>query len=74
MIYVTIESPHADDRLLSDGDLAAYVRVPQATVKYWAREGTGPAHFRAGRYRRYVWRDVVAWIEGLKEIAAGRQK
>ncbi|MDF1705975.1 MAG: helix-turn-helix domain-containing protein [Aeromicrobium sp.] len=54
--------PHANDELMSIAEVAALVRVPVATVRYWRHLGTGPLCFRVGRSVRY-WRiEVVHWL------------
>lgn len=56
-------TPHADDKLLSMAEVAAMVRVPVATLRYWRHLGTGPHSFRVGRSVRY-WRcEVLRWLE-----------
>ena len=51
------------DRLLNVEDLADYLGVPVATLYQWRYRGEGPPGFRVGRYIRYRWADVEAWIE-----------
>ncbi len=41
--------PHANDKLMTIKEVAAVVRVPEATLRYWRHLGTGPASFRIGR-------------------------
>ena len=57
------ELPHADDELMSLKEVAALVRVPEATLRYWRHLGTGPRGFRVGRSVRYWHNEVVHWLE-----------
>ena len=51
--------PHANDELMTMKEVAALVRVPEATLRYWRHLGKGPRGFRVGRSVRY-WRTEVA--------------
>ncbi len=55
--------PHAHDELMSIKEVAAIVRVPEATLRYWRHLGTGPSSFRIGRSVRYWRTDVALWLE-----------
>ncbi|HET7041790.1 MAG TPA: helix-turn-helix domain-containing protein, partial [Gemmatimonadales bacterium] len=50
---------HAGDEMLTLKEVAALLRVPEATLRYWRHLGTGPRGFRLGRSVRY-WRSEVA--------------
>ena len=54
---------HAEDELMSIKEVAALVRVPEATLRYWRHLGTGPHSFRIGRSVRYWRTDVIGWLE-----------
>lgn len=54
---------HADDELMSIAEVAALVRVPVATVRYWRHLGTGPLGFRVGRSVRYWRSEVIHWLD-----------
>ena len=56
-------SPDLDDALLSIDEVAALVRTPVATLRYWRYLGTGPHSFRVGRAVRYWRGDVLAWLQ-----------
>lgn len=56
-------APHADDELMTIKEVAAIVRVPEATLRYWRHLGTGPHGFRIGRSVRYWHNDVLLWLE-----------
>ena len=51
-----------DDELLTIGEVAALLRAPVATLRYWRYLGTGPRSFRVGRAVRYWRGDVLAWL------------
>ncbi len=55
--------PHADDDLLTIKEVAAIVRVPEATLRYWRHLGSGPPSFRVGRCVRYWRTEVARWLE-----------
>ncbi|GBD85426.1 helix-turn-helix domain protein [bacterium BMS3Abin02] len=56
------------DRLLSVGELAAYLDIPVATLYAWRYRSQGPPGFRVGRHIRYRRSDIEAWIdEQLKD-------
>lgn len=57
------EISHADDELLTITEVAAIVRVPEATLRYWRHLRTGPHSFRIGRSVRYWHTEVVHWLD-----------
>jgi predicted DNA-binding transcriptional regulator AlpA len=63
-------STHADDQLLTLQEVAALVRVPVATLRYWRHLGTGPRSFRIGRCVRYWRTEVVSWLDHQSSEAA----
>jgi excisionase family DNA binding protein len=58
------------DRLLTIGELAAFLQVPVGTIYQWRHRGIGPAGLRVGRHVRYRLRDVEAWLEAASRPAA----
>lgn len=50
------------DELLTISEVAAIVRAPVATLRYWRHLGTGPQGFRVGRGVRYWNQDVHDWL------------
>ena len=52
------------DKVLTVNEVAAMIRVPAATLRYWRHQGTGPESFKMGP-RRVVYReqDVLKWID-----------
>ena len=59
----TDQRPTDNDELLTIAEVAAIVRAPIATLRYWRHLGTGPRSFRVGRGVRYWRTDVTAWLE-----------
>jgi DNA-binding transcriptional MerR regulator len=60
---LTTASPHAGDELLTLKEVAALVRVPEATLRYWRHLGIGPHGFRIGRSVRYWRNEVIHWLD-----------
>ena len=61
----TVRLSDDPDRLLTYGELASCVRVPERTVRKWVAEGTGPRVIAVGRHRRIRASDALAWIDTL---------
>ena len=57
------DPPPAGDELLTIAEVAAIVRAPIATLRYWRHLGHGPASFRLGRRVVYRVGDLRAWID-----------
>lgn len=49
--------------LCTVAELAALLRVPEATIRYWTHRGTGPASFKIGRHVRYRRDDINEWLD-----------
>ena len=43
------ETPHANDELMTIKEVAAVLRVPEATLRYWRQLGTRPRGLRVDR-------------------------
>ena len=65
-VDATDQRPTDNDELLTIAEVAAIVRAPVATLRYWRHLGTGPRSFRVGRGVRYWRTDVIAWLEAQK--------
>jgi hypothetical protein len=52
-----------DDQLLTEEDLAEFLRVSLRTVRRWRHDRTGPRVVRVMRAPRYWRSDVIAWVE-----------
>jgi predicted DNA-binding transcriptional regulator AlpA len=55
--------PDVHDDLLTMREVAAIVRAPVATLRYWRHLGAGPRSFRIGRRVVYRVSDLQAWID-----------
>lgn len=55
---------HTDpnDELMTIEEVAAFLRAPVPTLRYWRHHGHGPHGFRLGRSVRYWRSDVLAWV------------
>ena len=59
---------HQHDRrnendLLTIDEVAAILRTPKATLRYWRHLGIGPHSFKIGRRVFYRAGDVYAWLD-----------
>lgn len=50
------------DDLLTLHEVAAMLRVPEATLRYWRHCKTGPNSYKIGRHVRYQRREVDTWL------------
>ena len=67
MIITTVSMPDGDDEdFLTLPEVAAIVRVPINTLRWWRQRGTGPAFFKIGRHLVTTIGDLRAWIEEQK--------
>jgi excisionase family DNA binding protein len=53
------------DRLLDAIEVAERLHVPVSWVRESTRSGAMPS-VELGRYRRYEWSEVEAWLEGFE--------
>lgn len=53
------------ERLLTAEEVAERLSVPTSWVRAETRAG-GMPHLELGRYKRYEWDAVVAWLEGQR--------
>lgn len=49
--------------LLTTDEVAAMLRTPVSTIRYWRHTGTGPRGFRLGARVLYARADVDAWLK-----------
>jgi excisionase family DNA binding protein len=52
----------SDDRLLTAAEVADLLSVPESWIRRETRAGRLP-HVKLGRYKRYDWLAVAAWLE-----------
>lgn len=60
----------ATTELMTLTEVAAFLRVPPATLRYWRHLDIGPASFKIGRNVRYERQLVIRWLR--EQQAAGR--
>ena len=48
--------------LASSADVAEMLGIPEKTLAEWRYHGIGPGYLKVGRYVRYRWSDVDAWL------------
>ena len=65
------------ETLLDERDVARWIRVSVATLRYWRGEGKGPRYRKVGQLVRYSPSDVQDWLnrrpaggEGVGEEAS----
>ena len=63
------DPPPAGDELLTISEVAAIVRAPLATLRYWRHLGTGPRSFRLGRRVVYRLGDLRPWIDAQADAS-----
>lgn len=51
------------ERYLTTTEVAAALRTPAETVRYWRHVGKGPQGFKLGRRVLYAESDVQTWID-----------
>ena len=61
------------DGLIDITELAAYLKVPVATIYAWRYRGTGPPGLRIGRHVRFRLRDVERWLESREDMPTSQQ-
>lgn len=59
--------PGRFEALLTIEDVAALLRMPVVSLRYWRVLGTGPRGFIVGRRLRYRNDDVLAWIDACRD-------
>ena len=58
------DTEHPPDRLITDDELAAQLRISTRTLHRWAARGDGPpAIYRGPKFLRYRPADVDAWLD-----------
>lgn len=63
------------EALLDERDVARWIRVSVATLRYWRGEGKGPRYRKIGQLVRYAPADVREWLNtrpaGGEEVGRG---
>lgn len=57
---------------ITTDELAALLRTPAETVRYWRHVGKGPKSFKVGRRVLYAREDVEAFIADARSLAEAR--
>jgi hypothetical protein len=66
----TVSIPEGTDAdLLTLAEVAAVVRVPINTLRWWRQQGTGPRFFKIGRHLVTTIGELREWIEDQKRAA-----
>jgi predicted DNA-binding transcriptional regulator AlpA len=60
------------DPLWSAEDVAAFLRVPKATLYQWRYMGCGPKASKVGRHLRYDPAEVRAWFKKQESTSGQR--
>jgi hypothetical protein len=55
-------APQQEDVLLTTAEVAALLRRPIGTIRYWRHIGYGPRGFYVGRCVMYWRSEVLAWL------------
>jgi len=48
---------------MTTAELAALVRAPESTVRFWRHRNVGPRGVRIGKRVLYLESDVLAWLD-----------
>lgn len=62
------------DRLLTLREVADFLSVPEASLRYWRHIGTGPTSIKVGRHVRYRQPDLDDWVEAQTARAIGTRR
>jgi excisionase family DNA binding protein len=57
--------------LASTPEVAAYLGVPEQTMYQWRSQSKGPRGIKVGKYVRYRWSDVEAWLDKQADQPVG---
>jgi predicted DNA-binding transcriptional regulator AlpA len=58
--------------LLKIPEVSAMTGVPEATLRFYRHQGTGPKSFKLGRRVMYREEDVTAWVQAQYEAGGQR--
>jgi len=72
MSISTISIPDGtDEDFLTLSEVAAILRVPVNTVRWWRQRGEGPPFFKIGRHLVTTIGDLRGWIQEQKQQPTG---
>lgn len=58
-----MSSANPDRALMDTADVAAFLHVPESTLRWWRAAGRGPAFIKVERAVRYRQEDLDTWLE-----------
>ena len=59
------------DPLLTQAELAEYLRKPEGTLEQWRSRGGGPEYVKVGQSVRYRLSEVNAWLDAERAARKG---
>ena len=75
MSISTVSMPDgADEDFLTLPEVAAILKVPVNTLRWWRQRGDGPAFFKIGRHLVTTIGDLRLWIEEQKRGTTSAQR
>jgi hypothetical protein len=67
MVITTVSIPEGNDEdLLTLAEVAAILRVPVNTLRWWRQRGEGPQFFKIGRHLVTTIGELKGWINDQK--------
>ena len=60
-----------ETELMTLPEVAAFLRVPPATLRYWRHLDIGPESFKIGRHVRYERQLVIRWLREQQPSGRG---
>jgi len=64
--HLDTTAPAAQERLITQDELADLLQVPVRTIEDWRQNDYGPPCIRLGRRVRYRVRSVYEWLDRLE--------
>lgn len=55
---------------LTTTEVAAWLRTPPETLRFWRHEGRGPRSFKLGRRVLYARDDVARWLAEQRQASS----
>ena len=57
--------------LAASAEVAEVLGIPEKTLREWRSRGVGPDYLKVGRYVRYRWTTVNAWLDTREQGKTG---
>ncbi|WP_193604866.1 helix-turn-helix domain-containing protein [Nocardioides dongkuii] len=71
MLISTVSLPDSrDEDLLTLVEVAAILRVPVNTLRWWRQRGDGPRFFKLGRHLLTTVGDLRTWVQAQKDAGS----